>query len=77
MAEDIRIPNRFESLHEVFGDQIRPLIVPIPDDLRTFTGLRDRARIQNGGLLSFLLGSTGMTKRIRPQTPSAPSQCRR
>lgn len=63
MVSDIlRIPNRFESLQEVFGQDIRPLIVPIDQDLKALNALRDRASVQNGGLLCFLLGPTGVGK---------------
>jgi hypothetical protein len=59
---DLRIPNRFESLQETFGQEIRPLIVPIDADLNALNGLADRARVQNGGVLCFLLGSSGVGK---------------
>lgn len=62
IPNDIRIPNRFESLQEAFGQEIRPLIVPIDADLQALNALRDRARVQNGGLLCFVLGSTGVGK---------------
>ena len=61
-SNEIKIPNRFESLQEVFGQEIRPLIVPIDSDLRLLNSLRDRAKIQNGGLLCFILGPTGIGK---------------
>ena len=56
------IPNRFESLKEAFGNEVRPLIVPIDPDLKVFNRLRGQARVQNGGLLCFLLGATGVGK---------------
>lgn len=59
---EITIPNRFESMQEAFGQEIRPLIVPIDADLHLLQALRDRARVQNGGLLCFVLGSTGVGK---------------
>ena len=59
---ELRIPNRFESLQEVFGQELRPLIVPIDEDLRALIALRDRASVQNGGLLCFILGPTGVGK---------------
>jgi len=62
VTTDIRIPNRFESMQEAFGQEIRPLIVPIDSDLHALQALRDRARVQNGGLLCFILGSTGIGK---------------
>src|SRR6266536_1555342 len=62
MADTLRIPNRFESLQEIFGQNVRPLIVAIDEDLHAFNELRERARVQNGGLLAFLLGRTGVGK---------------
>lgn len=59
---EIKIPNRFESLQAAFGQEIRPLIVPINADLHVLNALRDRAKVQNGGLLCFVLGSTGIGK---------------
>ncbi len=59
---DVNIPNRFESLQETFGQEIRPLILPIDHDLRALNALRDRARVQRGGLLCFILGQTGIGK---------------
>jgi hypothetical protein len=58
----IRVPNRFESLQATFGSAVRPLIVAIEEDLTAFNRLRQRARIQNGGLLCFLLGPSGVGK---------------
>jgi hypothetical protein len=62
MSEEIRVPNRFESLNELFAGNVRPLIIPVAEDLKRFTNYRDRARTQNGGLLVFLLGKTGIGK---------------
>jgi hypothetical protein len=62
ITTEITIPNRFESMQEAFGQEIRPLIVPIDEDLHSLQSLRDRARVQNGGLLCFILGSTGVGK---------------
>ena len=61
-SQTLKIPNRFESLQEVFGQDIRPLIVPIKEDLALLNALRDRAKVQNGGLLTFILGATGIGK---------------
>ncbi|MGA7323304.1 MAG: hypothetical protein WBX25_02185 [Rhodomicrobium sp.] len=61
MKGDIKIPNRFESLLSLFGE-VRPLILPVEQDIKAFIRLRDRADHQNGGLLCFLLGSTGVGK---------------
>jgi hypothetical protein len=49
---DLTIPNRYESLEQLFGQEVRPLIVAIDADLKQLTALRDRARTQNGGLLN-------------------------
>jgi hypothetical protein len=62
VAGQLTIPNRFESLQRAFGQELRPLIVPIDDDLRVLNALRDRAHVQNGGLLCFVLGPTGIGK---------------
>jgi hypothetical protein len=62
MVAEIRIPNRFESLQEAFGQEVRPLIVPIDADLHAFNTMRDRAKVQNGGILCFLLGRSGIGK---------------
>ncbi len=62
MADELKIPNRFESLQAAFGQEVRPLIVPIDEDLQALNGLRDRAKIQNGGMLCFLLGPSGIGK---------------
>src|SRR5205809_766801 len=57
------IPNRFESLQKaVAGGSVRPLIVPVEADLHALLRLRDKARVQNGGLLCFLLGPSGIGK---------------
>lgn len=62
MIEEVTIPNRFESLRSEFGAEFRALIVPIEEDLKALLRFRDRARIQNGGLLCFLLGRSGIGK---------------
>lgn len=59
---ELKIPNRFESLEETFGQEVRPLIVPIDKDLHSLSALADKARVQNGGLLCFILGPTGIGK---------------
>ena len=61
MSSAITIPNRFESLQAEFNEY-RPLIVPIEEDLKAYMRLRERARLQNGGLLCFLLGPSGIGK---------------
>jgi len=58
----INIPNRFESLTEAFGGEIRPLIVPIDKDLTSLNQLREQCVVQNGGILAFLLGTSGVGK---------------
>jgi len=62
MERSIRIPNRFESLHELFGAEYRPLIVPVEQDIRALVRLREQADVQGGGVLCFLLGETGVGK---------------
>jgi len=62
VTSELKIPNRFESLEETFGQGLRPLVVPIDSDLKTLVSLRDRARVQSAGLLCFLLGPSGIGK---------------
>ena len=62
MADELRIPNRFESLQEQFPDGYRPLILPVESDLRALNRLREQAVVQAGGVLCFLLGPTGIGK---------------
>lgn len=62
MSDLITIPNRFESLQAAFGGEIKPLIVSNEDDLQAFIRMREQARVQNGGLLTFLLGTSGVGK---------------
>ncbi|MBX3736905.1 MAG: hypothetical protein KF715_09470 [Candidatus Didemnitutus sp.] len=56
------IPNRFELLIE--GDRIKaqPTLFPVEDDLRAIDFLINKANVQNGGVLAFLLGQTGVGK---------------
>jgi hypothetical protein len=70
-VDAVIIPNRFESLQEEFGQGVRPLIVPIDEDLAAFNRFRDRARIQRGGLLCFLLGPTGVGKTTSAHSAAA------
>ena len=61
----IKIPNRFESILEspYFQAKSLPsLILPVSDDLESFNRLRRRADLQQGGLLVFLLGPSGIGK---------------
>ena len=62
MPDELRIPNRFESLQEQFPDGYRPLILPVESDLRALSRLREHAVVQAGGVLCFLLGPTGVGK---------------
>lgn len=59
---ELRIPNRFESLQATFGAELRPLIFPIDQDLKAFLRLREHSKVQGGGVLSFLLGPSGIGK---------------
>lgn len=59
----MNIPNRFENiLHSSFFSDFKPLILPVDEDLRRVQILKNKTRIQNGGLLSFVLGTTGIGK---------------
>ncbi|MBJ7544651.1 hypothetical protein JDN41_13945 [Rhodomicrobium udaipurense] len=61
MNDDIRIPDRFESLQNQFSE-VRQLITPVDNDVRAFIRFRERAFGKNGGLLCFLLGRSGVGK---------------
>ena len=61
----IRIPNRFESILEspyFQAKSLTSLILPVSEDLDAFSRLRRRADLQQGGLLVFLLGPSGIGK---------------
>jgi hypothetical protein len=62
MSNNLTIPNRFESLQAAFGNEVRPLILPVDEDLKAFLRFREQVKVQNGGILCFLLGSTGVGK---------------
>jgi hypothetical protein len=61
-AIEIKIPNRFESMQEAFGQELRPLLVSVDKDLNSLNALHDLAKVQNGGLLCFIRGSSGVGK---------------
>lgn len=67
----ITIPNRFESLQATFGEEVRPLIVPIDKDLKAFVRMAEQSRTQAGGLLCFLLGPSGIGKTTAVHSTSA------
>jgi hypothetical protein len=58
----IRIPNRFESILANATLDYPPLLIPVEDDLRSLDHLRRLADMQGGGLLSFVLGESGVGK---------------
>lgn len=60
--EAARIPNRFESVLARGDLNPTPLILPVDEDLRAFERARRTARMQGGGVLSFLLGPSGVGK---------------
>lgn len=62
MTSAITIPNRYESLVQTFGNEVRPLIVPVDADLGVLLRLREQARVQAGGVVVFLLGASGVGK---------------
>lgn len=62
MNSAITIPNRYESLVQTFGNEVRPLIVPVDADLAVLLRLRELARVQAGGVVAFLLGASGIGK---------------
>lgn len=57
------IPNRFESiLNSALFNDFKPLILPVESDLKKIQILNQKMRIQNGGVLAFILGRTGIGK---------------
>jgi len=60
--KSIYIPNRFESVLASPYFRATSLIFPVEEDLRAFDSLGQRAELQQGGLLVFLLGGTGIGK---------------
>ena len=62
MSEHIIIPSRFESLVDNQKVKAQPTLIPVELDLRSFDYLVEKARIQNGGVLAFVLGATGVGK---------------
>lgn len=61
-SAEVQIPTRFESVLARSDLQAAPLILPVEDDLRLFLRLRRLATVQNGGLLAFLVGPSGVGK---------------
>ncbi len=62
MNQTIYIPNRFESVLSNPNLKATPLILPVQEDLKSFDFLRHKAEVQGGGILSFLLGVSGIGK---------------
>ncbi|MBD2681344.1 MULTISPECIES: hypothetical protein [Nostoc] len=62
MNQTIYIPNRFESVLSNPNLKATPLILPVEEDLKAFDFLRRKADVQGGGILSFLLGVSGIGK---------------
>lgn len=58
----IYIPNRFESVLASPYFRAISLIFPVQEDLRAFDLLGQKAELQQGGLLVFLLGTSGIGK---------------
>jgi hypothetical protein len=62
MDTNTTIPNRFETLLQESNLNLKALIFPVEEDLRAFTYLSDRASVQSSGIMSFVLGKTGIGK---------------
>jgi hypothetical protein len=62
MDKTIYLPNRFESVLASPYFKATSLIFPVSDDLSAFDQLRQKAELQQGGLLIFLLGTSGIGK---------------
>lgn len=61
-TKPIYIPNRFESVLASPHFRAISLIFPVQEDLQAFDLLSHKAELQQGGLLVFLLGTTGIGK---------------
>ena len=59
---NICIPNRFESLLENSRFNYSALIYQVEEDLKAIEGLANLIRVQNGGILAFLIGPSGIGK---------------
>jgi hypothetical protein len=60
MTTEIYIPNRFESVISNPELKDKPLLLPVEADLKAFDFLHNKAQIQRGGILCFLLGISGL-----------------
>jgi hypothetical protein len=59
---NIYIPNRFESVLEDSRFDYSALIYQVEEDLKAIEALANLIRVQNGGVLSFLIGASGVGK---------------
>jgi len=65
VIDNIIIPSRFESLIDNERVKAQPTLVPVESDLKYFDYLIEKVRVQNGGVLAFGLGKTGIGKSIK------------
>jgi hypothetical protein len=62
MATQVVIPSRFESLVDSPQLKLQPTLVKVDSDLKAFAYLANKVQTQAGGVLAFVLGSTGVGK---------------
>ncbi len=62
ITKDIQIPNRFESILNNPKFEYQPLLFAVDQDLNQFRLLVEKIKVQQGGMLSFILGDTGVGK---------------
>ncbi|WP_421799823.1 hypothetical protein [Haliscomenobacter sp.] len=63
MNNELIIPNRFESvLSSQLFENYTPLLLPVETDLTAIKKIADKTTFQNGGILTFILGNSGVGK---------------
>jgi hypothetical protein len=62
MSSPVIIPTRFESLIENARLKAQPTLIKVDSDLKSLAYLANKVRTQAGGVLAFILGTTGVGK---------------
>jgi hypothetical protein len=62
MSSPIIVPSRFESLIDNAKLKAQPTLIKVDADLKSIAYLGNKVRTQSGGVLAFVLGSTGAGK---------------
>ncbi|WJQ07492.1 hypothetical protein QT235_01980 [Geobacillus stearothermophilus] len=61
----IKVPSRFENILPHFtneSNELGALLIEVKDDIDSFVDLVKKVQVQNGGVLSFVKGATGIGK---------------